>query len=1170
MLLDLSRFAGRLWRWRRKVSRRIFYERNENKEMKMNFKRFLAFVLVMVMVFAYVPAGAFATEGAVPALPTATVSEVQNDDLTFAMNFKADEASAEQLAYYGNWYADFVLTVNKDVTFNANGGADGYLSGQYDEWSENWVSVPFEDVTLKANEPLKIMEYASELMNKTGLKLTYKDVYTSVKDFDCGVYFEPDFLAANPDLEVTLELKMYDPKNEAKGYVIGESYVFGGSDFVAKNVETGKIYSDVSKALETAEDGQTVILLKETSDEIVTVLEDTTFDLNGFKLTAEYVACFGDIIDSSEMNDGRLVVDAGHFLTQDKNAQLPVKTADGYMFAEILGYNEGYPTIANGIKYAFQPLVEAAALDAMKAADSGIAVEVLISWKEGTRRQNFVFDQDRLLGYLDSYNSATGKFSKMFSLTITGAEDMDIQFQSVLCSNTGVTCASADFVTNAEQTLTAGNSSAVVPEGVKLAGNAKTLTLNTSRVKNSDVPVETGETLRSVDVHVDGLAANNTVPIIVTLDNVTDPGLNQGSLKLYHVENGENKEMTQVWSLADVDAHNEFYYDPATGIITMALKSFSEIAMISDNDNAWSGNFDYSWYYADATELTIANADQLAAFGAIVGGMNGQNQDSFKDKTVKLIANINLGDKESENNPNIIFYPIGYYNSEGTYERTNTAITSGFRNFEGTFDGNGHTISNFYQNTWEMKGDNDEYDLTLQYYRDGMGLFGRVYGGTVKNLHVRNFSSDGEYTTTGVIAAYADFGATFENIAIFNCNPRVYNIGNGGIVGCVGWYTKGETETPVTFRNITVDNSNKISALWGSWDVACGGIVGQYYPISGQTSAGSPENGGIKMENCHVSAQIDVYNDVCANYQYYAYRYAGMLIGSIRENETIDGHVYPDMTGITTKNCTVHYGDWNDYYYCELVANSQASYTHDYQMSRLVQVASVDVENKKVISLDGETTAIPTSGRVNYVVVKAKDANGMWIHGDGHDFADCYHFVNGEQHFHDVADADNPNPTETVNGVEGVLKEDKQLIYREFTQLFTGYGWGVTSKGLDDFENVEKMDISRGDHAASMDKFERNPDAISFNENETVTIAELFAVVDNKIDIRDSNVIVTVSRVGKGSSVSAKYNPNNDKWDEGKLTFYGTGAATITITDYYFCMPLTIDVQIDENTGGWA
>jgi hypothetical protein len=135
-----------------------------------------------------------------------------------------------------------------------------------------------------------------------------------------------------------------------------------------------------------------------------------------------------------------------------------------------------------------------------------------------------------------------------------------------------------------------------------------------------------------------------------------------------------------------------------------------------------------------------------------------------------------------------------------------------------------------------------------------------------------------------------------------------------------------------------------------------------------------------------------------------------MLIGSVRENVTVDGHVYPKMDGITASGCTVHFGDWNDYYYCELVANSLASYTHDHQMSILTQVESINVANMTVTSLDGETTDIPTSGRVNYVVVKAKDDSGKFIHGDGSDYATCYHFVDGVQHKHDVADSDNNFP----------------------------------------------------------------------------------------------------------------------------------------------------------------
>ena len=710
--------------------------------------------------------------------------------------------------------------------------------------------------------------------------------------------------------------------------------------------------------------------------------------------------------------------------------------------------------------------------------------------------------------------------------------------------------------------------SATIPSGVQLETGATKVTLTINGIKDSKADIELlkNEVSSSFDVHVSGVAKSNSVPMMVKLTAAAAKGLNSTSIKLYHVENDETIEMTLIRSGAEFTDHNQFKYDPATGDVTLYIASFSEFALVADTENKWMGGVDHSWYKSDATELIIANAEQLWSLSQIVGGMNGQTQDSFNGKTVKLISNINLGDIEAENNPDIIFYPIGYYNSEGTYERTGTAITSGLRNFEGTFDGNGHTIANFYQNTWEMKGDHSWYDATLQYYNDGMGLFGRVYGGTVKNLTVSGFSSDGEITTTGVIAAYADFGATFKNISIFNSNPRVYNIGNGGIVGCVGWYTKGVTEQKVTFENITVDNSNKISALWGSYDVACGGIVGQYYPTSGQSSANYPVNAGIKFKNCHVSAVMDVYNDVCANYQYYAYRYTGMFIGSIRENETIDGKVYPKMDGIEASGCTVHFGDWNDYYYCELVANSLASYTHDHQMSRLTQVAAVDTVNMTVTDLNGNTIAIPTDGRVNYVVVKAKDSDGKWIHGDGHEFAECYHFVNGVQHLHDVADPDNPNPTEIVDDVE-VLKEDKQLIYREFNQLFTGYGWGVTSVGLTNFENVnikDKVDIDSGEAEGSQVKFEH----IGGQElaiGKEYTLGDLFIATGLGEAIKNSNVIVTVSPSSGNTEVNYLYDINEDDWSQSTLTINTPDTnLVITITDYYFCKSTSATVSVTK------
>lgn len=722
-----------------------------------------------------------------------------------------------------------------------------------------------------------------------------------------------------------------------------------------------------------------------------------------------------------------------------------------------------------------------------------------------------------------------------------------------------------------EVSFTDGILSVTVREGTKVTSETLTVTVKKLTSSESDVALEEGQELLPLDIHVEGVAADNTTPIIIGVAGALDAAMNEGNLELYHVENGVAQPMNQVESAEALSAHNDFYYDPANGDITVSMATFSEVAMVSDTDKAWKGNYDYSWYTAHNEALAkrsgndadyiIANADQLAAFGAIVGGMaEGFEQDSFADKTVVLAADINLGDKESENNPNIIFYPIGYNSDDGKYEKTGVAVSTGFYTFQGEFDGQGHTIANFYQNTWEMKGDNNYYDATLQYYRDGMGLFGKVYGGTVKNLTVENFSSDGEYTTTGVIAAYAD-GATFENIAITNCNPRVYNIGNGGIVGCVGWYAT-EANLTTTFTNITVDNSNKISALWGSWDVACGGIVGQYYPTSGQSSASYPVNAGIDFKNCHVAAQMDVYNDVCANYQYYAYRYTGMMIGSIRENLPADanGYVYPKMDGITASGCTVHFGDWNDYYYCEIIDNTTASYTHDYQMSRLTEIKAID--GTTITYLDGTTGTVPASGRANYVIVD-------YTKGHGTENATCYHFKDGEVWTHEMGGYEEKD----INGDgivdSDILKEDKQHIYLEFDQLFTGYGWGVTSKGLTDYEGVENMDITHSDNEASVEKFE-SVAVGSYTTGATVTIGELFTSVDNGIEVDADNVQVFVSPVGEDSTAGGTYVAadieNGKNWTDGTLTFSGTGAATITITDYYFCTPTTIEVEITKRT----
>ena len=330
---------------------------------------FLSLMLVAAVMLGAVSVMAAST----PALPTATVTEIENEKLTFALNFTADPVSAEQLEYYGSWYADFELTVNKDITLHSDGSADGYLGGQYDgswedentSWNGQWVYVPFKDaVSMKAGDTIKIMAYAAETMGEPGLKYTYKEVYEVVKDFDCGMFISEDYMQANPDFEVSLQLRIYNPANEEEHYDIGRTYTFRVG-YVAENVQTGVKYDDVSDAMQAAANGQTVRLLNNAEDIILTVKENTTLDLNGYELTVNYASVFGHMVDSSEANSGALKVDDAKLLINTNNKQLPVKTGKGYQFVEVVGFNTAW---MNETTFVFQPLFEANAHAMLKTA----------------------------------------------------------------------------------------------------------------------------------------------------------------------------------------------------------------------------------------------------------------------------------------------------------------------------------------------------------------------------------------------------------------------------------------------------------------------------------------------------------------------------------------------------------------------------------------------------------------------------------------------------------------------------------------------------------------------------------------------------------------------------------------------------------------------------------
>ena len=253
-------------------------------------------------------------------LPEVVITDIKKDltgedpDLTFALNFAikdlgnlTDEYLEALFLEYGDWYTDYVLTISglnaPSVKFNANGNANGYLAGQYDNWSEYWVTVPFDDVEIENGQSLYIMEYAAELLGKNGLRFTLAEIAEIVQNFNCGVYFTPEFLAANPDLKVELSLVVFQEDEEknktyAPGFGLEENdsvtNTFNVENIVAVLSGTNKqsqYFTTFNEAYNAAQAGDTIVLLKDvTLNGKLTVNKNITIDGNGHKIIANHTA----------------------------------------------------------------------------------------------------------------------------------------------------------------------------------------------------------------------------------------------------------------------------------------------------------------------------------------------------------------------------------------------------------------------------------------------------------------------------------------------------------------------------------------------------------------------------------------------------------------------------------------------------------------------------------------------------------------------------------------------------------------------------------------------------------------------------------------------------------------------------------------------------------------
>ena len=304
------------------------------------------------------------------------------------------------------------------------------------------------------------------------------------------------------------------------------------------------------------------------------------------------------------------------------------------------------------------------------------------------------------------------------------------------------------------------------------------------------------------------------------------------------------------WEPSDID--NDFNMNNGKGgalsidlgIKLVATQVEGEFDSFGDDYDAgapWLGGVDYSWYDADAAELTISNAEQLAGLAAIVNGTakapvttlaaGGATtiQDDFAGKTITLTSDIDLN--------NINWTPIGSFD----YDRANDGSYANLYPFRGIFDGQGHTVYNLSIDTPNT---------------DGAGLFACAEAATIKNVNVHNvdivaashaaaiLGRGYKYATTttvtnchvtGNVSILIDWayvggivakatGLNISDCSVLPTGTGVITAANRNAVGgIVGWV---ETESGSTFTNCKAANLNltgwtNIGAITGYIQYGC-------------------------------------------------------------------------------------------------------------------------------------------------------------------------------------------------------------------------------------------------------------------------------------------------------------------------------------------------------------
>ena len=231
---------------------------------------------------------------------------------------------------------------------------------------------------------------------------------------------------------------------------------------------------------------------------------------------------------------------------------------------------------------------------------------------------------------------------------------------------------------------------------------------------------------------------------------------------------------------------------------------------------------DTLWYteHKSATEYTLTKPEELAGLSILVNTYKY----TFDGKTVKLGNDIDL--TATVDDAPVLWTPIG------NYIRNRTEIY-----FQGTFDGQGHTINGLSNTGFDVTDlDPGKNSTTPAEHSEVVyGFFGSIYGATIKNVKLSNVNIDLAYDTEQKLL--------------------------GDSIGAlVGFAYSDDDSAPVIIENCQV-----VSGKIQGYD-AVGGIMGRFYNKSTEANTGY-----LRMTDCSNAAEIIAYRRASGvlGYMYY-------------------------------------------------------------------------------------------------------------------------------------------------------------------------------------------------------------------------------------------------------------------------------------------------------------